>query len=129
MSFGFRILGVLPLLVAILFGANTGSAAELILFETEGCAYCRKWDREVGTVYPLTEEAKILTLRRVEIADPIPPELRHVPDIRYTPTFVVLEGAREVGRIVGYLSEDQFWGLLGEIIEILKRMEKNGASG
>lgn len=33
--------------------------------------------------------------------------------MRYAPTFVLVDGGREVGRITGYMSQDAFWGLLG----------------
>ena len=39
--------------------------------------------------------------------------------IVFTPTFVLWHEGREIGRIVGYLGEDFFWGQLGELIEQL----------
>lgn len=35
--------------------------------------------------------------------------------MRYTPTFVVVDKGREVGRIEGFISDDSFWGLLDEL--------------
>ena len=37
----------------------------------------------------------------------------------YTPTLVLMDGGREVGRIVGYPGADLFWGLLGELFQRL----------
>ncbi len=96
-------------------------AAELVVFVSEGCPYCIVWEREVGKIFHLTDEARVLELRRVELEQERPAELRHIKGIRFTPTFVVLDGAREAGRIVGYIGQDQFWGLLGDILESIKR--------
>ena len=35
--------------------------------------------------------------------------------VRYTPTFVVVDRGREIGRIEGFSSDDQFWGRLDEL--------------
>lgn len=42
--------------------------------------------------------------------------LAALPGILYTPTFVLMDGGREVGRIVGYPGEDLFWGLFGALL-------------
>lgn len=105
------------IVAAVLLGAGTVQAAELVVFETEGCPYCIRWQRDVGEIYHLTDEGKALPLRRVEIAEPIPADLAHIPNVKLTPTFVVVHNGREVGRILGYIGEEQFWGLLGEIIK------------
>jgi len=97
-------------------------AAELVMFESAGCAWCTAWNREVGAVYDKTAEARIAPLRRVDIAAPRPSDLAVVGPIVYTPTFVLSDGGREVSRILGYPGEAQFWGLLG--IE-LKKLEKS----
>lgn len=99
-------------------GSTPGSAqaAELVMFETLGCPWCMAWDAEVGIIYHKTAEGRTAPLRRLDIGDPRPPDLAALPDIIYTPTFVLMDGGRDVGRILGYLGEDQFWGLLGELL-------------
>jgi hypothetical protein len=100
-------------------GGTWGSAqaAELVMFETLGCPWCLAWDKEVGVIYHKTAEGRAAPLRRLDIGDPRPSELTELPDIMYTPTFVLMDGGREVGRIVGYSGEDHFWGLLGELFQ------------
>lgn len=105
--------------VAMVFAVAAADAAELVLFHAEGCPFCEAWEREVGGIYHLTEEARRLPLRRVDVTAPRPPDLVRIVEIRYTPTFVVTHAGGEIGRIVGYHSQDQFWGLLGEIIAAL----------
>ncbi len=105
---------------AALGGApGNAQAAELVMFETQGCTWCEVWDAEIGAVYHKTEEGRAAPLRRVDIDEPRPPGLEALQGVVYTPTFVLLDAGREVGRILGYPGEGHFWSLLGELIERL----------
>ncbi|WP_107346043.1 thioredoxin fold domain-containing protein [Rhodopseudomonas palustris] len=108
------------LIGAILLGAAQLSAvaahaAELVMFERDGCVWCARWDRDVGPIYPKTDEAKLLPLRRINIDHDKDPGLGLASPVRFTPTFVVIDQGREVGRITGYINDDAFWGLLGAL--------------
>lgn len=105
----------LPALISI----KAVQAAELVMFETEGCVWCEAWNREVGGIYHKTEEGRVAPLRRVELHGPRPADLGDVEGIVYTPTFVLTEGGREVGRINGYPGNEHFWGLLGVLVKKL----------
>lgn len=94
-------------------GPSGVSAAELVMFESRGCPWCEAWDEDIGGIYALTDEARIAPLRRVDIDDPLPEDLAGISAVVYTPTFVLVEGGVEVGRILGYPGEAFFWGLLG----------------
>jgi hypothetical protein len=37
--------------------------------------------------------------------------------VRFTPTFVLVDEGREIGRIEGYPGEDFFWGLLERLLQ------------
>ncbi len=113
------VLAVVLLLAAPWGARGSAQAAELVMFETLGCPWCMAWDAEVGVIYHKTAEGRTAPLRRFDIDDPRPPELAALPDIIYTPTFVLMDGGREVGRIVGYPGEDLFWGMLGELFQRL----------
>lgn len=91
-------------------------AAELVMFERSGCVWCRRWDTEVGGIYPKTAEGKSAPLRRVSLDQPQPEATRLSPPVFFTPTFVLMEDGRELGRITGYMGEDMFWGLLGKML-------------
>lgn len=107
-----------PLLVAaLLFGAFGAEAAELVMFERAGCPWCRKWDQEVGAIYPLSQEGQRAPLRRASLDQPLPPELQLTPPVFYSPTFVLMHEGREIGRITGYQGDDSFWGLLGAMLK------------
>ena len=94
-------------------------AAELVMFESDICPFCEKWDDDLAGVYPKTSEGKRAPLRRVDNDLPLPDDLGGVRPIRYTPTFVLVNEGVEIGRVTGYNSEDFFWGLLGELIKKL----------
>jgi thioredoxin-related protein len=87
-------------------------AAELVMFQQGGCVWCARWDREVGPVYDKTAEAKLLPLRRVDISQQTSAGVTLAARVIYTPTFVVVEGGREIGRITGFINDEAFWGLL-----------------
>lgn len=95
-------------------------AAELVMFEAALCPWCAAWDAQIGTVYPKTAEGRAAPLRKVALHGARPQNLIGIKGIRYSPTFVLVEGDREVGRIEGYPGEDHFWGLLGELLARLE---------
>jgi thioredoxin-related protein len=90
-------------------------ASELVMFKQPGCVHCLRWDREVGALYAKTDEARALPLRRVDIRSQGASGIALAMPVRYTPTFVVVDAGREVGRITGYSNDDAFWGLLGAL--------------
>lgn len=92
-------------------------ALELVYVHDPACVYCRQWDRVIGPAYPNSEEAKRAPLRRVLLSE-IPAEgLRLRSAIRYTPTFVLVDGVVEIGRIEGYPGEEFFWLRLEQLLE------------
>ena len=95
-------------------------AAELVMLESDVCEWCEKWHQEIGVIYPKTNEARLAPLRRVDIHDPLPEDLKHLKAAHYTPTFVLMQDGKEIGRILGYPGEDFFWGLLAEELSKLK---------
>lgn len=115
-----RHLCVLPMLVAMPIAAY---AAELIMVEQVGCEWCETWEQEIGTVYQNTPEGRAAPLRRVNIRE-LPEDLEFIRGLVYTPTFVLVDKGREIGRIQGYPGEDFFWGLLQQLIDRLPQ-EKN----
>ncbi len=108
----------LGLAVSILVASVAHAAAQmgdLVMFETDQCAWCRLWHRDIGPIYPKSAEGRDLPLRRVDLAVPRPSDLASIMDIRYTPTFVVVVDGRELGRIVGYPGQDHFWAFMSAL--------------
>ncbi|MEP9348357.1 hypothetical protein [Xanthobacter sp. KR7-225] len=90
-------------------------AGELLMFERKGCVYCLKFDHEVAPIYEKTDEGRRAPLRRVDLGLGLPAGVALASPVRFSPTFVLVDHDREVGRITGYASDEAFWGLLGAI--------------
>ena len=85
------------------------------MFRRSGCPYCQTWDRVIGPIYPKSDIGRQIPLRMIDLdRDPLL-EAKLARNVRFTPTFVLIEDGKEVGRIEGYPGEDFFWGLLEKL--------------
>jgi hypothetical protein len=101
--------------LAVALGATAAAAMELVMFRRAGCPWCAAWDREVGPVYPKTEIGRRVPVRLVDLDRARDTAGLRSP-VRFTPTFVLFDGGREIGRIEGYPGQDFFWGLLENLV-------------
>ena len=114
----------LPLLLSL-----PAFAAELVMYTRNGCPFCLRFEREVAPVYAKTPEGKAAPLRRIDLpAGGVRGEGLREPVIA-TPTFVLVDDGREVGRITGYLNDDMFWGLLGRLVAVIETPGQVQSSG
>jgi thioredoxin-related protein len=109
-------LAAAAILIALAGSAMPAGAAELVMFRSAGCPYCAAWDRAIGPIYPKTDIGKRAPLRQVDIGQTSEVKIALVSPIRFTPTFVLVDSGRELGRIEGYPGEDFFWGLLERLL-------------
>ena len=96
--------------------ADAGERA-LLMFQREGCSYCRRWDAEIAPAYPRTPEGQAAPLIRLDIKDPLPDGVTltgRTP--AFTPTFVLTDDGTEVARIEGYAGDEFFWVLLADML-------------
>ena len=91
------------------------SAAELLMYRKAGCPWCAAWDRQIAPAYPNTELGRRAPVRLLDMDHDASPAALRMP-VRFSPTFVLVEAGREVGRIEGYPGEDFFWGLLEKLV-------------
>ena len=96
--------------------AQASETLQLVMFDRVGCPWCAKWDAEVGPVYHKTWEGQQAPLRRLSMHPPYPSDLSFVTGIIYSPTFVLVQGRREIGRIVGYPGEAFFYVKLSQLL-------------
>ncbi len=104
--------------------AAQANGPQLIMFDEPGCPWCRRWRADVGPAYTNSAEGKRAPLRVIDIRAPLPKGITFSGPIRGTPTFVLVENNREVGRIFGYPGADFWWGMLGDL---MKKLKGNGA--
>ena len=71
----------------------------------------------------------MLPLRRVNADRPAAAGVALVSPVRYTPTFVVVDNGREIGRITGYINGDAFWGLLGTFVSKIETPRPGNGPG
>lgn len=91
------------------------------MFELGTCIVCAVWNDAVGETYAETFLGSRAPLRRVDLIKPRTEDLKHIAGVRGTPTFVLLDEGREIGRIVGYANPDGFWN---ELRALLVRMRE-----
>lgn len=118
---------VVFLLLAGAAPLEPAQALELLMFERSGCPWCARWDKEVAPVYALTPEGARAPLRRVNLDRGQPRDIALDPPVRFTPTFVLIDGDREIGRITGYMNDATFWGLLTKMIPLSSEEAKTEA--
>lgn len=110
----FLVLGAVAVVAAMM--PSLAGASELLMFERRGCIWCARWDREVAPIYGKSDEAQRLPLRRIDLDHTRKPDVTLKEPVIYTPTFVVVDDGREVGRITGYIDDASFWGLLDTFV-------------
>lgn len=114
-----KIAGTAGLIALSLLSAPSARSAELLMLEQPGCAWCARFDAEIAPAWPKTAEGKRAPLRRVDITGDWPADLAEIRKERFTPTFVLIDGGKELGRLRGYVGDQFFWYLVGEMIALL----------
>jgi thioredoxin-related protein len=111
---------VLRALIILTFVAvmSTASAAELVMFRRDGCPWCAAWDRDIGPIYRKTDIGRRVPLQMLNLHRDRT-KIQLVRPVVYTPTFVLVDKGREIGRIEGYTGDQFFWELLDRLIENL----------
>lgn len=86
------------------------------MVEQSGCHWCAQWDAEISHIYPKTDEGKRAPLRRVDLRD-LPDDIDFASRPVFTPTFVLVEDGKELGRMEGYAGDEFFWFVLGKLLD------------
>lgn len=85
------------------------------MFERSGCPYCVRWNAEVRPIYVTSAEGRRAPLRAIDLGKGMPSDVAFAAPVRYTPTFVLVDKGREIGRITGYFDNALFWGMLEKL--------------
>lgn len=95
------------------------SAAELIVFEDTSCGPCILFEREVAAIYLNTAEGRRAPMRKQLLGAELPESLAFVAPVSIAPTFVLIDGGREIGRFQGYSGQELFWMSLAYLMQKL----------
>lgn len=110
------IIAATAIVAGVAFFISAAGAAELLAVGQRNCPYCKAWEIEVGSVYAKTNEGKLAPLRRIRIDELASAAYAFNEPVIYAPTFVLLNGETEIGRITGYSDASMFWGLLNVLL-------------
>ena len=116
-----RFVQIMALGIFCTFSISTAVWAEvrLMMVEEIGCPWCERWKVEIGPIYPKTAEGRIAPLFSVMIREPLDEAIKLTSPPVYTPTFILLNGNQEIGRIEGYQSDAFFWWFIETMINKL----------
>lgn len=110
-----RLLAALALILTAL-PAGAGPL-RLLMVEKDGCVYCAAWDRNIGPGYAGSDAGQAAPLMRVDIHGPYPDGLALARRPFVTPTFILLDGGSEVGRLEGHMTAAQFYPALSALLD------------
>lgn len=97
-------------------GGRTGRGLRLLVVERPGCSWCRRFEAEIAPLYPRHPQGARAPLMRVGIDGPWPDGLVLARRPYLTPSFILLDGGVELGRIEGYPGEAGFWHALAALM-------------
>ena len=101
-------LAVLLIEFASISASKSAVAAESIMINSPNCKWCDTWVNEVGVVYTHTGQVKKAQLQLIEIDDALTLALCMNHPVTFTPTFLIADDTREVGRITVTRDQSHF---------------------
>ena len=103
-------------------------ALEILMAHNPACSICIRFMNEVEADYHNSEQAKTLPLVIISVYDQ--PEWfkqayaeNRIKPIRGTPTFIIWNGRKELSRLVGYRSKEDFYKRINIYIEAIDEYE------
>ena len=86
----------------------------LIMVTSPSCPWCDAFEEEVGHIYGQTPESAKFPLHRIDYFTKFTKPLADIQAAYVTPTFIVIRGFQEIGRIEGYPGDEMFWWRFSE---------------
>lgn len=111
-----RILTALTLFLLLTGGAASAGALQLLVTHDAACGDFARWQREIGPSYATTPEGRAAPLLEVRTDGPWPDGLALASRPRATPTFILVDDGREIGRIEGYGDANRFHAGLSRLL-------------
>ena len=89
----------------------------LIMVTSPSCPWCDAFEEEVGHIYGQTPESAHFPLHRIDYFTKFTKPLADIQAAYVTPTFIVIRGYQEIGRIEGYPGHEMFWWRFSEFTQ------------
>lgn len=113
----------IAIIFSLLFSAPA-LAAELLMIHNPVCPFCKAFMNDVAPYYSETKHGKTLPLVVIDITiteniEWLKRELGagNIKKIRGTPTFIIYDDGKEIGRVEGYGGKEWFYEKLDEAVE------------
>ena len=116
---------VILLAVIVSWTSGRAEAAELLMFEQRACPFCAAFNREIAPDYLRSRAGGIAPLRHVDIYESRTGGIDGLEPAVFTPTFVLVDKGREVGRLLGYPGRRFFYP---EIQTLLDKLSVDAAA-
>ena len=85
------------------------SNVEIVVVEAPGCIYCHLFRRDIGSPYELSERAKTIPMRFIDLNSEAVDHLTLAGPIESLPTALIVRETKEIGRIPGYVGPETFF--------------------
>ncbi|MGQ0457116.1 MAG: hypothetical protein ACT4OU_08640 [Hyphomicrobium sp.] len=96
--------------------APTSDKHELIVVEAPGCTYCDIFRRNVLPAFAASERGKDIPVRFLDVNDVGSANLQFDGAIEMAPTFVLVKGNQEIGRVAGFVGRDTLLQSIGLLL-------------
>jgi thioredoxin-related protein len=90
--------------------------AELLVFEVQGCAYCRLFRRDIAPAYRRSPRARDVPMRFIDVNQADISKLKLAAPLQVVPTVVLMVGGREIERISGYMGPEPFFHMISSLM-------------
>ena len=112
-----RYLAPLTLFLLLTSGAASAGSLQLLVTHDAVCGDFARWQREIGPSYAATPEGRAAPLLEIQTDGPWPDGLALASRPRATPTFILVDDGREIGRIEGYGDAARFRAALSGMLQ------------
>ncbi len=90
------------------------TTAELIVFETANCPYCRIFRRDVAPRYQRSPRAQQVPMRFINVHRTDMTKIHLNAPLTIVPTVVLMENGRERTRLTGYMGPEPFFHMIAQ---------------
>lgn len=95
----------------------SATSAELLVFETENCAYCFIFRRDVAPGYLASPRARRVPLRYIDARKADLSTIQLKEPLTMLPTVVLMQNGREVDRITGDMGPEPFYYMISRLMK------------
>ena len=93
-----------------------GPSIELVVFETDDCAYCLIFRKNIAYLYAQMSQSHTVPMRFVQLKDSKTSGLDLNEPVNIAPTIVLVRDGQEIDRIIGYTEPELFFDMVSHLL-------------